>query len=90
MDHFGPHKGKAMAHVKYEIVEHDGGWAYRAEGTYSETFRSHEAALNAARRAAQEQRQPDATHGIVWEDAGGKWHEELSSGDDRPETEVDG
>ena len=27
-----------MAQVKYAIVEHDGGWAYQVDGTYSETF----------------------------------------------------
>ena len=31
--------------------------------------------------------QPDF---IVWEDAGGRWHEELSEGDDRPDTDVRG
>lgn len=77
-----------MSHVKYEIVEHDGGWAYRVEATYSETFPSHDAALRAAHRAAREQAQPGETAGIVWEDKQGRWHEELSAGDDRPEAEV--
>ena len=45
-----------MSLVKYEIVEHDGGWAYRVGGTYSETFPSHDAARKAAERAAGEQR----------------------------------
>lgn len=40
-----------MDAVKYRIVEHDGGWAYRVDGTYSETFPSHDAAFGAARRA---------------------------------------
>src|SRR5262249_36540671 len=30
-----------MTKIIYEIVEHDGGWAYRLDGVYSETFRSH-------------------------------------------------
>ena len=38
-----------MSHVTYHIVQHDGGWAYRADGTYSETFPSHDAARKAAR-----------------------------------------
>ena len=42
-----------MTALKYEIVEHDGGWAYRVGATYSETFPSHDAALNAARVAAR-------------------------------------
>lgn len=78
-----------MTMIRYEIVEHDGGWAYRADGTYSETFPSHDAATKAARIAAQEQRQPGAETGIQYEDEKGRWHAELSSGDDRPETEVD-
>jgi len=79
-----------MSHVTYHIVQHDGGWAYRADGTYSETFASHEAALKAARRAAGEQRISGDTHGIVYEDASGRWREELSDGRDRPYTEVEG
>jgi hypothetical protein len=78
-----------MSIVHYEIVEHDGGWAYRAEGTYSETFSSRDAAVAAAKRAAGEQRVPGEETGIDYEDTRGVWHEELSDGDDRPETEVD-
>ena len=79
-----------MSHVTYHIVQHDGGWAYRADGTYSETFPSHDAAKAAARRAAGEQRVAGDTHGIVYEDANGQWREELADGHDRPWTEVDG
>lgn len=78
-----------MAAVTYEIVEHDGGWAYRAEGTYSETFATHEQALGAARRAAKEQERPGSTTGIEYEDEQGRWHGEVSAGDDRPDTSVD-
>ena len=77
-----------MSSVKYEIVEHDGGWAYRMDGTYSETFPSHDAAAKAAHRAATEQEQPGKTTGIVYEDAKGEWHGEVSQGDDRPQVEV--
>lgn len=79
-----------MPHLKYEIVEHDGGWAYRVDGSYSETFPNHDSALAAARRAAAEQRVAGDTHGIVYEDAQGVVHEELSDGADRPDTEVSG
>jgi hypothetical protein len=79
-----------MAKVTYEIVEHDGGWAYRVDGVFSETFRSHDAALAAARRAAGEQRVSGEEAAISWEDERGVWHEELDEGDDRPETEVRG
>jgi hypothetical protein len=74
--------------VTYTIVEHDGGWAYRLGDVYSETFRSHAQALEAARRAALEQRQPGDTTGISWEDENGDWHEEVARGDDRPVTHV--
>jgi hypothetical protein len=36
------------AKVTYEVVEHDGGWAYRAKGVFSETFPTH--ALGMKRR----------------------------------------
>ena len=42
-----------MTKITYEIVEHDGGWAYRANGVFSETFSSHDAARKAAERAAK-------------------------------------
>ena len=79
-----------MTTVTYEIVQHDGGWAYRVDGVYSETCPSHDAAKAAARRAAGEQRVSGETRGITWEDAGGRWHEEVDPGDDRPQTDVEG
>ena len=79
-----------MSHVVYKIVEHDGGWAYQVDGVYSETFRSHDAAKAAARRAAGEQRISGEERGIIYEDASGQWHEEISAGDDRPITDVEG
>jgi hypothetical protein len=78
-----------MTAVKYEIVEHDGGWAYRVGATYSETFRSHDAAAQAAKRAAVEQQRPGDSTPIEYEDEQGRWHVELSSGEDRPEAEVE-
>ena len=77
-----------MSKVTYAIVEHDGGWAYKVGATYSETFRTHDAALAAARRAAAEQQVAGATQGIEYEDSSGKWHAEVSDGDDRPEADV--
>lgn len=79
-----------MSHVTYKVVEHDGGWAYSVDGSFSETFPTHDAALAAARRAAGEQRVSGDTHGIVYEDAQGRIHEELSDGHDRPQTDVTG
>ncbi len=79
-----------MTKITYDIVEHDGGWAYRADGVYSETFASHDAARAAAERAAREQTVAGDTAGISFEDGQGVWHDEVSSGDDRPATEVKG
>jgi hypothetical protein len=42
-----------MTKITYEIVEHDGGWAYRLDGVFSETFRSHDMARKAAEQAAK-------------------------------------
>ena len=77
-----------MVMVKYEVVEHDGGWAYRAGGALSETFPTHDAALKAATRAAARQTVAGATDGIVYQDQSGRWHEELADGHDRPATRV--
>ena len=77
-----------MTKIVYEIVEHDHGWAFKLGDTISQSFLTHEAAYNAAKRAALEQMQPGETVGISWEDARGRWHDEISSGDDRPDVEV--
>ena len=77
-----------MSAVKYEIVEHDGGWAYKANGVFSEPFPSHAAAHKAAERAAKEQRVPGEAEVISYEDKDGQWHEELADGRDRPATRV--
>jgi hypothetical protein len=79
-----------MSKITYHIVEHDGGWAYKVDGVFSEPFPSHDQARAAAMRAAEEQHVPGETRAITWEDKNGKWHEELARGDDRPETEVEG
>ncbi len=79
-----------MANLEYKIVEHDGGWAYQSSGTFSETFPSHAAACEAARKVAREQAQPGDDVGIQFEDANGTWHEELSAGTDHPDVVVKG
>ena len=79
-----------MSKIVYQVVRHEDGWAYRADGVYSEAYSSHDAALGAALRAAAEQRVSGADTAISWEDAQGRWHEELASGRDRPDTEVRG
>lgn len=79
-----------MTKIVYHIVEHDGGWAYKLDNVFSESFPSRSAAIEAARRAAFEQGLPDLkSTSISWEDENGVWHDEVSRGDDRPEAEVD-
>lgn len=77
-----------MTEVVYEIVEHDGGWAYKVGGVYSETFATHERAHAAATTAAREQRAPGETQPIEYEDSAGRWHEETAPGGERPNTSV--
>jgi hypothetical protein len=81
-------KGTKLAKMTYEVVEHDGGWAYRANGVFSETFPTHALAHEAAARAAQEQLLAGETTNISYEDSQGHWHDEVAAGDDRPETSV--
>jgi hypothetical protein len=79
-----------MAKIIYEIVRHDGGWAYKVDETFSEAFRTHDAARKAAHLAAKEQAEPGETTVISYEDKDGHWHEEKSAGDDRPQADVEG
>ena len=44
-----------MGKIVYEVVPHDGGWAYRLNGAYSESFPTHAEAVEAARIVAAEQ-----------------------------------
>ena len=76
-----------MSHVTYEIVEHDGGWAYRVKGAYSETFGTHEEARRAAKVAAAEQMVPGHTEVIEYEDEQGRWHVETAPGYQLPDDE---
>jgi hypothetical protein len=79
-----------MAKIHYRIVEHDGGWAYTLNGVLSEAFSDRPAALAAAKRVAAEQHIPGDTTHIEYEDESGKWHTEISAGDDRPDADVVG
>jgi hypothetical protein len=79
-----------MAKMIYKIVKHDGGWAYEANGTFSEPFKTQDAARQAATLAAQEQRLAGETVAISYEDEHGHWHSEMDAGDDRPTTIVEG
>jgi hypothetical protein len=77
-----------MTEITYEIVEHDGGWAYKVDGAFSEPFPTHAAALKAAQAAAAEQQVPGDTLDIEFEDDKGKWHTETARGGDRPRTTI--
>ena len=79
-----------MSKLVYRVVRHDGGWAYEADGTYSEPFPTREKAREAARLAADEQSAPGDAAAIVYEDEKGQWHREVSGGTDRPKTSVKG
>ena len=77
-----------MTKIVYEVIQHDGGWAFKLGDTISDTFPSHDKAYAAAKRVALEQMRPGQTVGISWEGAKGRWHDEISSGDDRPEVDI--
>jgi hypothetical protein len=77
-----------MTTVTYQVVEHDGGWAYKVNQVFSETFPTHDAAAAAAKRAAAHQQAPGETEVIEYEDSKGNWHQETARGNDRPKTDV--
>jgi len=79
-----------MSKVTYEIVRHDGGWAYKVDETFSEPFRTHDEAHRAAELAAREQAELGEATIISYEDKAGHWHKEKSAGDDRPKADVEG
>jgi len=77
-----------MPKVQYEVVEHDGGWAYRVDEVFSETFTSETDALAAAEIAASNHEIPGDDETIEYQDPSGQWHAQISPGFDRPQTEV--
>lgn len=79
-----------MTEIIYEIVEHDGGWAYKVGDVFSETFPTRERASKAAHRAAAEQRVGGRDETITYETERGEWKTERSDGSDRPQTQVRG
>lgn len=78
-----------MAHVTYDIVEHDGGYAYKVGAVFSETFPTHQAAHDAAEAAARRQQVSGKDEAIQYQDGSGKWHQEQAQGGDRPQTDVE-
>ena len=79
-----------MSDIHYKIVEHDGGWAYKLGDVFSETFRTHDEAAEAAKRVVVEQTVPGETQPISYQDEKGRWHDEVASGSDRPTADVEG
>ena len=75
--------------MTYDIVEHDGGFAYKVGDVYSETYPTHQAAHAAAVSAASRQQLEGESDAIQYQDSKGQWHEEQAEGGDRPETEVE-
>ena len=62
-----------MTKIIYEVVEHDGGWAYQVDGVFSETFPSHDLAREAADRAQRRSKSFLEATGISYEDKDGRW-----------------
>ncbi len=77
-----------MADVVYEVVEHDGGWAYKVGDVFSERFDTHEQARKAADDAAARQELAGDDAVISYQDREGHDHVEVAAGEDRPATEV--
>ena len=77
-----------MTNIVYEIVEHDGGWAYKLGDVFSETYPSKELATAAANDVAERQQVAGEPEVVQYQDAEGSWREESVSGDDRPRADV--
>lgn len=78
-----------MTKVTYEIVEHNGGFAYRLGDVFSETFATHQAASEAAQSAAARQGLEGDDEQILYQDEKGEWHEEFAPGTEHPEAAVE-
>ena len=78
-----------MTHVTYEIVEHNGGWAYKLGDVFSETFATRAEAIEAADIAAQAHMRTGSDEAVEYEDEDGVWHDETVSGEDRPDADVE-
>jgi len=71
--------------VTYHVAEHDGGFGYRLDDVWSETFSNHDTALAAAKSAAERQRVGGRDTSITYQLADGSWKTERVDGDDRPD-----
>lgn len=87
--HGNRQEGRPITRVTYQVVEHDGGWAYKVGDVFSETHATRAEAANAAEQAAAAHRSAGADAFIEYQDRRGRWHEELEPGEDRPQTDVE-
>jgi len=62
-----------MIKTFFKVVKHDDGWVYEANGAYSQSFRTREAARKAARMAASE---ASATTSLPREDNDEEWFDD--------------
>jgi len=89
-DHRGERRGSRPARqVTYEVVEHDGGWAYKVGDVFSESYATQREATIAAEQAAAAHKDAGSDEVIEYQDRYGRWHEEVEAGDSRPETRVE-
>jgi len=78
-----------MAEIVYEVVEHDGGWAYKMGDVFSERFDTHEQARKAADEAAARHQLSGKDEVITYQDQEGRARIEVVVGDDRPQAVVE-
>lgn len=74
--------------ITYHVDKHDEGYAYRVGDVWSESFPDHDAALAAARSAAERQQVGGDPAEITFQLSDGTWQTQMVDGGDRPETEV--
>lgn len=67
-----------MVKITYEVVKHDGGWAYRVDGAYSSPFPSHSDALQAATIAATAQQRRDQSDALAMDVEQGNMQDRLN------------
>jgi len=79
-----------MSKITYKVLKHQDGWAYQANGTYSEPFCTRDATRKAAKVATSEQTASSETTQISSKDENGRSHTEVDSYSDRPGTILGG
>lgn len=67
-----------MSVITYNILRHDGGWAYEVNGTFSASFSTRTAARAAAKRAACKHRLAGKTVPIDCEEGQDNWDHEVT------------